>query len=180
MKPAQLCTITILPIFLLDFICHWPVMEQEMKPSDHSEIPDWSPCTTSTPIKENTGNVSSSSIVAWTPNDTHESPKSTEVPSSILSQWSIHDDPDASLSVVEWTPDGRDMESSVADSVVPWNESHTEQCITPLKASDSIRTPSTANLVAMKPKQISFLNADTNSQLSSEGEGESHNSYYLS
>ena len=38
-------------------------------------------------------------------------------------------------------------------------------CLTPVKVSDPMMTPSTTNLVAMKPKQISFSTADSESEL---------------
>jgi hypothetical protein len=148
-------------------------MELEMIPSDRSEIPDWSPCIMSTPLKENASN---DSIVVWTPKCTDDSPQSLDVTvSSVLSQWSAHDcrDPKSlSDSVIEWTPGaGSDKEPSVADSVVSWNQSWNEQhIITPVKASTPMTTPSTTNLVAMKPKQISFSKVDVQSQSSSEGE----------
>ena len=139
-----------------------------MEPSDNSEIPNWSPYTTSTPFKENPEDISSDSIVAWTPKCTRDSPQSLDMTiSSVLSQWNTHGRSDASLSVVEWTPDcGK--EPSFADSIVSWSESHDEQHgVTP--ASNPMKTPSTTNLVSMKPKQI-FSNMDIKSQSSSDGE----------
>ena len=65
-----------------------------------------------------------------------------------------------------------DKEPSVADSIVSWNQScNLEQHdITPVKVSDPMTTPSTTNLVAMKPKQISSSTVDVKSQSSIEGE----------
>ena len=142
-------------------------MEWEIVPSDRSEILDWSPRIMSTPLKEN---GSSDSIAVWTPKCTHDSQQSLDVTvSSVLSQWSAHGCSDPSGSAVEWTPgSGCDKEPSVANSVVSWNQSTCnldQHDITPVKVSDPMMTPSTTNLVAMKPKQISFSTADSESEL---------------